>query len=561
MAEGETVFTFKANTKPAEDSVDSFFSGLTRSFTEINSGLELISKSINAISKASQAMVNFAKTGEEIAAIGTRFELISKQAGLIPEALAGGIEKAVGGTVDMEDALKAATGAIVSLEGGASRLPQLFEIAKKSVAVFGGDLIERFEQLNMAVASGSTRALRSMGIIINADEVYKSYAKSIDTTADKLTLAERQQAMMNAVVDKGTTAFKNINTSLTPIAENLKRNEVAMKELGDTGATVFNNLFGDIISQKISRFTLLLETLNIKLGEALIGKVPTAAENLKLLNQQLFELEQRVGLAAARGNIGQIEQIYAEIEATKQKILIEQQLVNQEATKQAMLNQTAVATDSAASATDRMTESTRKLAEELRTKFMAAAKLSIDAQKAMEQQARMLGTTFSNALTQVIVRGMDHIAQKIVKGEDIFGGLLSVILQSFGEMAQQLGAMFIAIGIAITSLAFLTPLQAIAAGLGLVMIGGIMKALAGGGVANTFGGGGGNVNSMAADAVIASGDIYEQQTQEEERTTPQTGVQVVVQGNIFDSRETGLQIAQIINDSFDLNGTIIRANA
>ena len=561
MAEGETVFTFKANTKPAEESVDSFFSGLTRSFTEINSGLELVNKAMNAISKASQAMIDFAKTGEEIAAIGTRFELISKQAGLIPEALAGGIEKAVGGTVDMEDALKAATGAIVSLEGGASRLPQLFEIAKKSAAVFGGDLIERFEQLNMAVASGSTRALRSMGIIINADEVYKSYAKSIDTTADKLTLAERQQAMMNAVVDKGTIAFKNINTSLTPIAENLKRNEVAMKELGDTGATVFNNLFGDIISQKISRFTLLLETLNIKLGEALIGKVPTAAENIKLLNQQLGELEQRVGLAAARGNIGQIEQISAEIEATKQKILIEQQLVNQEATKQAMLNQTAVATNSAASATDLMTESTRKLAEELRTKFMAAAKLSIDAQNTMEQKARMLGTTFSNALTQVIVRGMDHIAQKIVKGEDIFGGLLSVILQSFGEMAQQLGAMFIAIGIAITSLAFLTPLQAIAAGLGLVMIGGIMKALAGGGVANTFGGGGGNVNSMAADAVIASGDIYEQQTQEEERTTPQTGVQVVVQGNIFDSRETGLQIAQIINDSFDLNGTIIRANA
>jgi hypothetical protein len=52
-----------------------------------------------------------------------------------------------------------------------------------------------------------------------------------------------------------------------------------------------------------------------------------------------------------------------------------------------------------------------------------------------------------------------------------------------------------------------------------------------------------------------------EQTPEQERAAAQTGVQVVVQGNIFDSRETGLQIAQIINDSFDLNGTIIRANA
>jgi hypothetical protein len=50
-------------------------------------------------------------------------------------------------------------------------------------------------------------------------------------------------------------------------------------------------------------------------------------------------------------------------------------------------------------------------------------------------------------------------------------------------------------------------------------------------------------------------------TAEQERMAAQTGVQVIVQGNIFDSRETGLQIAQIINDSFDLNGTIIRSFA
>jgi len=557
MAEGETVFTFKANTKPAEESVDSFFSGLTRSFTEINSGLELISKSINAISKASQAMVNFAKTGEEIAAIGTRFELISKQAGLIPEALAGGIEKAVGGTVDMEDALKAATGAIVSLEGGASRLPQLFEIAKKSVAVFGGDLIERFEQLNMAVASGSTRALRSMGIIIDADAVYKSYAKSIDTTADKLTLAERQQAMMNAVVDKGTIAFKNINTSLTPIAENLKRNEVAMKELGDTGATVFNNLFGDIISQKISRFTLLLETLNIKLGEALIGKVPTAAENLKLLNLQLSELQDKLGFAALRGGPDAVAQIYAEIEATKQKILIEQQLVNQEATKQAMLNQTAAATTSAASATDRMTESTKKLAEELRNRFMAAAKASIDAQKQMEQQAAMVGTTIKNSFVNVISQSMQSLIGNLVKGKSAFADFGKMVLGLLGQMAIQIGTVLLTTGIGMLSLKFLDPTGAIVAGLGLIAIGSILSALGDGGGAEMAA----SPNAAAADTVIASGDIYQQPTQEEERAKAQTGVQVVVQGNIFDSRETGLQIAQIINDSFDLNGTIIRANA
>lgn len=555
MAEGETVFTFKANTKPAEDQTDSFFNSLRGQFTEINSGLELINKAVKLISRASEEMINFAKAGEEIAAIGTRFELIANQAGLIPENISSGIEKAVDGTVDMEDALKAATGAIVSLESGANRLPEIFNMAKKATALFGGDVIDRFEQINLAIASGSTRALRSIGIIIDVDKVYKNYAKSLDITADKLTLAERQQALLNAVLEKGSTAFKNVNSSISPISENLKKTNVAVKELGDTGATVFNQLFGATISNSLARFSLSLQALNIQLGQALLGKVPTATENLKLLNNQLYELEARRNMAAARGNTGQLEQIYADIEATKRKIIENESLINQEATKQAVMNATAAATHGAADATDRMTESTKKLAEELRTKFMDAAKLSIEAEKEMDQQARTLGTTFKNALVNVIARGVDHIAQKLVKGEDIFGGLLSVVLMTFGEMAQQIGSTMIGIGIAIESLKFLNGFQAIAAGIGLVLIGGIMKALAGGG-----GGAIGNPNAAAADAVVASGDVY-QQTKEEERATPQTGVQVIVQGNVFDSRETGLQIAQIINDSFDLNGTIIRSYA
>ena len=556
MAEGETVFTFKANTKPAEEQTDSFFNSLQGKFTEINSGLELINKAVTAIAKASQAVVDFAKAGEEIQAIGTRFELIAKQAGLIPENIASGIENAVAGTVDMEDALKAASGAIVSLEAGANRLPEIFNLAKKATALFGGDVVERFEQINMAIASGSTRALRGIGIILDTDKVYKDYANSLDITADKLTLAERQQALMNAVLDKGATAFKNINSSITPISENLKKTDVAIKELGDTGATVFNQLFGATISNSLSKFALSLQALNIQLGEALLGKVPTAAENLKLLNNQLFELESRRDMAAARGNIGQLEQIYAEIEATKQQILENQSLVNQEATRTAGLNNLADAAAKATEAQKRLLEEGLiPIGEELKGRMKSALDIGMQKLNDMEDQAKILGTTFKNALVNVIARGVDHIAQKIVKGEDVFGGLLSVVLMTFGEMAQSIGTTMIGIGIAIESLKALKGFAAVAAGIGLVLIGGIMKALAGGGGGPVV-----NPNEAAADAVIASGDVY-QQTQEEERAAAQTGVQVVVQGNIFDSRETGLQIAQIINDSFDLNGTIIRANA
>ena len=551
----ETIIKVGADTQPAEQAAESLFKTFSLGLTELNSGLELVNKAAMAISKTLEFAIDFTKAGEEIKAIGTRFEIIASQAGLIPENIAAGIEQAVKGTVDMEDALKAATNAIVTLNVGSERIPQLFELAKKSAALFGGEVTDRFEQLTMAVASGSTRLLRSIGLVIDADQVYKNYAATLGTTADKLTQNERQQAILNAVLETGAQRFKNINDSITPVSENLKRQGVAVKELGDTFATFFNDAFGAVINQKIQSFTRSLEVLNIQLGEFLLGKAPTAAENIKLLNAQLNDLATARDMAAVRGDVGRLEQIEAESQAIRDQIIAQQSLMFQEQTKQAMQGNGIQITKDAAAANRDLAESTKTLADELKNKMIVALDAGMKKLNEMEDNARILGTTFKNALVTVIVRGVDHIAQKIVKGEDIFGGLLSVVLMTFGEMAQQIGSTMIGIGIAIESLKFLNGFAAIAAGVGLVLIGGIMKALAGGG-----GGPIANPNAAAADAVVASGDVY-QQTQEEERAAAQTGVQVIVQGNIFDSRETGLQIAQIINDSFDLNGTIIRANA
>jgi hypothetical protein len=51
------------------------------------------------------------------------------------------------------------------------------------------------------------------------------------------------------------------------------------------------------------------------------------------------------------------------------------------------------------------------------------------------------------------------------------------------------------------------------------------------------------------------------EVQESEREKPQTGVVINVQGNILDRRETGLELAKVLSESFDTNGTIVRGFA
>ena len=171
-----------------------------------------------------------------------------------------------------------------------------------------------------------------------------------------------------------------------------------------------------------------------------------------------------------------------------------------------------------------------------------------------------LGQSMKQNLGQGFVNAFAAMGGAIAKGQNAFDAFGKSILSTIGGLAIQLGGFLLLWG---TGLGFVPGAQsfsagAIAAGLGLILLGGALQAIggassgAGSSVGDTGGGGGGSSGGGGSIGGLASN---------EERVKPQTGVQVVVQGNVFDTRETGLHIAQIINDSFDNNGTIIRANA
>ena len=96
---------------------------------------------------------------------------------------------------------------------------------------------------------------------------------------------------------------------------------------------------------------------------------------------------------------------------------------------------------------------------------------------------------------------------------------------------------------------------AIAAGIGMLVAGGALKALAGGG-----GGGGGvaaapatGAGGVAASTAAGVSPLTGQPDVQEQGTN----VQVVVQGNILNNKESALYIAEVLNESFRSNGTVV----
>jgi hypothetical protein len=78
-----------------------------------------------------------------------------------------------------------------------------------------------------------------------------------------------------------------------------------------------------------------------------------------------------------------------------------------------------------------------------------------------------------------------------------------------------------------------------------------------------IGGGGGNSPSFDSGGGISSipGPSTQITQPDPERQKPGTQVQLIVQGDIFDSNDTGLRLAEILNANFEKNGVVVQQGA
>lgn len=161
-----------------------------------------------------------------------------------------------------------------------------------------------------------------------------------------------------------------------------------------------------------------------------------------------------------------------------------------------------------------------------------------------------------------IVNGLTNafagLGKALVKGQNGFEAMGKAVLGAMGAMAIQIGSMLVAIGLGFSALGPVMPVfglsgaAAVAAGLGLIVLGGALSAMGEGGETGagtaTAGGGGVVGNGGTANlGGVADGTNLEAQG-------PQTQIAVNVQGNILDRRQTGIELVEVIREQFDTQG-------
>lgn len=164
---------------------------------------------------------------------------------------------------------------------------------------------------------------------------------------------------------------------------------------------------------------------------------------------------------------------------------------------------------------------------------------------------REMGAAMFQTLGNAAGQAFAAFGKAIVKGENAIGAFLNSLLASLGQAAVQMGTQFILQGAAYTWAGMANGPPLMAAGAALAAFGGILAGL--GGAKEASGG-------VTTGGGVATAPGTTTSMPETEERKPQTTVQVVVQGNILDRKEAGLELIEIMNEHFSANdGRLVRA--
>lgn len=128
------------------------------------------------------------------------------------------------------------------------------------------------------IRSGETESLKALGITVNNEQVYKRLAKTLGTTVEGLSDNEKQQARLNAVLEKSTAIAGAYEARMGTAGGTM----MSMERIAEDLQTSFGKVF-------LPAYTVIVADLKKEL-EGLAGSLKQDQENGELMAQSVLSM-------------------------------------------------------------------------------------------------------------------------------------------------------------------------------------------------------------------------------------------------------------------------------
>lgn len=257
---------------------------------------------------------------EKIKQTQVTFDALSTSAGVYSKTLIDGLKEASGGLVDETALMSAANQAMVKMQVGVAQLPQLMDLARNATKVMGGDVIDNFNKITQAVASGNAKQLKRIGITIDQTKAYRDYATVHGGVADALSLAGKQQAVLNAALDYGEKKLASQGESVKVSINLWQQVKVTLTEIGEVITLAFEKIAGPTVAKFFGGLKLYADQAKTYLVDKFGQGAEQASAHADLIHQKMLaaagdlydtqkKFEKVVAAGAGPGSINQWNQL------------------------------------------------------------------------------------------------------------------------------------------------------------------------------------------------------------------------------------------------------------
>lgn len=184
---------------------------------------------LGAVQSVGDTLLNEAPRVE---GLRTSFDNLAESAGFSGEAVMDSLRAAAKGMVTDVSLMESFNKSMLLVgEGMADKLPKLLEIAQASAAATGEDVGFMLDSLVTGIGRGSPMILDNLGLTINLSEAYEGYAKTLGISADEMTKAQQQMALLNAVEASGDEFIRRLGDNTGGTAQTMAQFKTTIENL------------------------------------------------------------------------------------------------------------------------------------------------------------------------------------------------------------------------------------------------------------------------------------------------------------------------------------------
>lgn len=175
---------------------------------------------------------DLAKDAAKIEDVGRAYRNLTDKTGVDYLAMMAKMKDATGGTIGELKLMQSFNQAAL-LGLPLDRFDEMLEIARGAAASTGESMEWMLSSITTGLGRQSKMILDNLGILLDTEAAYDSFAKTLGKTADQLDETEKKQAFVNAALDAGVANLEKMGGVAGAAADPMAQMEVAIRETGE----------------------------------------------------------------------------------------------------------------------------------------------------------------------------------------------------------------------------------------------------------------------------------------------------------------------------------------